>query len=387
MLCYSLFDDPDKSRFKSYVELNQSREAMMMRTLMLKEQNMSCVYLDMQRTHVIPIGVTTTHAFSLVKQNRRLLLVCLPLFEERDSAHKAFLENRRPVSPWKVFDALKLSPKLDVLATACYRGIVCVLFRGRLLVACHHEQKWSVVADRELPFDGKPWTPIETLAVCAQCVTFVYRNEEEKCCYVYAIPLSAVGENNTPMKAKVNALSVRVLLPEEIYDHDKVYGAVYDERGRTCRFQVDLKEEKIEMGEVGDCPWPTISNTTFMQVRRDVVCYYSHEREQLVFFKTGNETERTLRVARDAVLSVEMFQEYAAIHCVNDTLEMVNMTGERQIRTKLLRDMTRRYADIAVQGLPKNSPVKPFPSTRTFASSFFVMFHDGTLCQFQNKVL
>jgi len=385
MLCYSLYDDPNREKFSSLEEITQCREAMMLRTATLKERHFSCVYLDMHRVHVCPVGVTTTHGFVLLKQNRRFVFACVPLWDERDSAYKAYLENRKPRSPWRLFENLKLSPKLVVLATACYRDLMCVLFNGRLVVARHYQGEWSVVADRPLPFGGAPWVPLSTVGLCAQCVMFAYQHTEEKQHYLYAIPLNEASSKSTPLKVGVNREISQIVLPEEIYDHHVVFGAIHDRLGKTSIVRVNLKEEGIQVGEEGECPWPDHSPTDFMRVFRTTVCYYSRERKQLLFYRTEHPDSRSLRLVTDDVLSVEMFNEYALVHYANDELELMNMHGEYRARSKLLRAMTRQFADIATHNLHKNSPVRPFHSTRTFSSSLFVMFHDGTLCQFQSK--
>jgi len=315
-----------------------------------------------------------------------MVFACLPLWKERCSAYRAFLENRKPQSPWDLFDELKLPPNLQVLAVACYRGVVAVLAARRLLLVFHNEGKWILLADNELPFGGKPWTPLETIAVCSQCVVFAYRNEEENCCYIYAIPLSEAGKQTTPIKARVNGKSLRLVVPEEIYDADTVYGSMHDHKGRTARFCVNLKKSELTVGNACDCPWPTISNTDFMRIFRGTVCYYSRERKQILFFDYRDTTTRFMRPVANDVLSVEIFQGYALVHYVNDEIELVNIYGKYRIISKLTRTMMRQFADIATHGIPSNYPVKPFHSTRTFSSSLFVMLHDGSICQFKSTL-
>lgn len=384
MLCYSLFDDPNKDRLHSYKELLFSRENMMIKTLTSHARCVSHMYLDMHRNRVIPIGITTTHAFCLIRQNRRTVFACIPLWEKRDSAFAALRENRRPVSPWRLFDDFKLPPKLDVLATACFREMVCVLATGRLIVVYHTQGKWEVIADRELPGMGTVWTPMETVAICTQCVAFAYRNEEDNCCYLYAIPMNEIASNSNPIKARIDKSTVKVVLPEEIHDGNIVFGFVHDELGETQSFQVNVSERTLTIEESVDSPWPEPSPTDFMSISRSLLCHYSEARKQLVFCDSQKLFKKHLRpLSNEKVLSVEMFHNYAVVHYGNDDIELMNIYGEYKQRSRLLNASLRQFANISVEGLPDNQPVKPYRSLRTFSSSFFVMFHDGIVCEFQ----
>ena len=398
MICFSLFDDPRgqeiaksaKSREEAYHRLTQEREVAMIRAMHLKSDHFSCVHHYTPRRYVLPIGITTLYAFTLNKLPRdRSILQCLPLHAPIDSPYLAMQERRRFKQPWHAFTDLPLTG--EVLATACFRDIVCVLLGAGLAVARYTEGQWSRVAFRALPNNGKPWTILRALAVCAQCVVFACRNNEENRNCVFVVPLlNCTKEETTPLRYTLppnDSDEVRLFVPEEIYEQSRVNLIVSTSHHTTHLLCADLNENTIKpLSEPQTSLWPESNDEgtdTFIRFAQGTVCHYSYARKQLLFYQLDDRDRIAVRPTSKPVLSVEIFHSYALVHYCDDELELMNICGNYTDRTRMLREKTRSYASVAMKGAPEQTHrIPPYRASRTFSDRMFVMLRDGTVCVF-----